>query len=95
MEIGSDWNVEKIPLAFKSQGDQFFSYIMKVIMKMLIDREDAGWPIGLIPGIYYEKVYSKSIYLTAYLSNLFRVPFDDFSIPTIREKIVFYKWNFQ
>ena len=47
----------------------------------------------LIPGIYYEKVYSKSIYLTAYLSNLFRVPvpFDDFSIPTIREKIVFYK----
>ena len=45
----------------------------------------------LIPGIYYEKVYSKSIYLTAYLSNLFRVPFDDFSIPVIREKKVFYK----
>ena len=44
-----------------------------------------------VPGMYYEKVYSKSIYLTAYLSNLFRVPFDDFSIPTIREKLVFYK----
>lgn len=31
-----------MPMAFKSQGDQFLSYIMKVIMKMLIDREDAG-----------------------------------------------------
>ena len=49
----------------------------------------------LIPGIYYEKVYSKSIYLTAYLSNLFRVPFDDFSIPVIREKKVFYKSTFK
>ena len=50
-----------------------------------------GCQAAALPGIYYEKVYSKSIYLTAYLSNLFRVPFDDFSIPTIHEKIVFYK----
>lgn len=45
----------------------------------------------LIPGIYYEKVYSKSIYLTASLSVLFCFLFDDFSIPVIREKKVFYK----
>ena len=44
-----------------------------------------------IPGIYYEKVYSKSIYLTASFSVLFRFPFDDSSILVIREKKVFYK----
>ena len=49
----------------------------------------------LIPGIYYEKVYSKSIYLTASLSVLFCFLFYDFSIPVIREKKVFYKSTFK
>ena len=49
----------------------------------------------LIPGIYYEKVYSKSIYLTASLSVLFCFLFADFSIPVIREKKVFYKSTFK
>lgn len=50
-----------------------------------------GCQAAALPGIYYEKVYSKSNYLTASLAVLFCFPFDDFSIQSIREKTVFYK----
>lgn len=43
------------------------------------------------PGIYYEKVIQKSIYLTVSLAVLFCFPFDGFSILEIHEKKVFYR----